>query len=178
VTTKYEALSSGDSDVYSMYGVYWVAQTFTVGGTGHTVTSVKVKLKKYGSPSGNFVLGIRTTSGGVPTTTELTSGTKVANDISTTETWYEITVSEYTLAASTKYGIVCRVPSGTSSNFIWWRICLPPDHYAGGDHCNSSNSGVNWSINTNYDAVFEVWGNSLVTIPTVTTQAATGVGVD
>ena len=157
----YEYYNAGDDIYTSIYDVAWVAQTFTVGGTGHTVTSVKLLMIRYGNP-GTLTVGIRATSSGQPTGEDLTSGTIDANTFTTDSAglWYEITVTTYNLVASTKYAIVCRVIGGSVSNYVKWRYDYTSPTYGGGNEEVSGNSGGTWTSESNYDMMFEVWGNS------------------
>ena len=176
----YEYQNTKYDDANTMYGIYWVGQTFTVGGTAHTVTSVKIKACRYGNP-GTLTLSIRATSGSLPTGGDLTSGTIDANTF-TTDTagaWYEITVTLYLLSASIMYAIVCRCSSGNGTNYSQWRLGTGAGTYPNGASVSSSNSGSSWAVGSPAgDRTFEVWGNPPVTIPTVTTQAADGIGLD
>jgi len=147
-----------------------------VGATPHTITSVKLKLWRSGSPSGNFIVGIRATDGsGHPTGSDLTSGSISAGSIPTTATVMEISVTEYLLSANTKYAIVVRVPDGNSSNCIYWRNDQSSPTYAGGNWEDSTNSGSSWTANTAWDGWFEVWGNPAETNVSV---SDTGVGTE
>jgi hypothetical protein len=178
MTTQYEYYNTGDDNYWSIYGAYWKAQTFTVGAAAHSITSVKLKLYRYNSP-GLVTVSIRATASGVPTGGDLTSGTIDGNSLALSPgAWYEITLTQYSLLANTKYAIVIRAPSGNSSNHADWRCDGTSPTYSGGSAANSTDSGVTWYESTSYDYMFEVWGNPSVVIPTVTTQAATSIGLD
>jgi len=118
---KFEYYNTGDDSVGMAYSNYWVAQTFTVGATGHTVTSVKLLLCRAGSP-GTVTVSIRATDGTHPTGTDLTSGTIDGNSLTTNSAgaWYEIVLTEYPLSANTKYAIVVQAPSAPSGeNYLY-----------------------------------------------------------
>jgi hypothetical protein len=75
--------------------------------------------------------------------------------------WREITLTELSLNASTKYAVVVRATSGDTSNVLYWRYDYADATYGDGDFEGSVNSGSSWTILSGSDAMFEVWGNSL-----------------
>jgi hypothetical protein len=159
----YEYYNTGDAASSNVYGDYWLAQTFTVGATGHTVTSVKLKLYRVGSP-GTVTVSIRATNvNGHPTGSDLTSGSIDGNSLTTDSTgaWYEIGLVPYLLSPNTKYGIVVRAPSGNSGNAGKWRYNSSSLTYSGGNYEESGNGGVLWSAIPLSDCMFEVWGGGL-----------------
>jgi hypothetical protein len=127
-----------------------------VGATGHTVNKVKIKAYRGGSP-GTFTLSIRATSGGLPTGSDLTSGSINADLWSTSPTWIEIPVTEYSLSANTKYAIICRPTTGNTNNYFCWRGDWSSPTYTDGNRAYSLNSGSSWSADDNADFMFEVW---------------------
>ena len=159
-TTLYEYHNTGDNSAGSFWGNVWYAQTFTVGATSHTVTSVKLKLARKGSP-GIVTVSIRATSGLLPTGADLTSGTINGNSLiswTSGSAWYEIALTSYALSANTKYAIVVRAPNGDSNNCLFWRTGGSSPTYAGGNFVYSTNGGGSWGSSTS-DQMFEVWGN-------------------
>jgi len=158
----YEYYNTGDDSSYPVYGVYWRAQTFTVGATGHTVSSVKLKLWRFGNPE-TVMVSIRATDGsGHPTGSDLTSGTINGNMLADAfpGQWYEIALVEYSLSANTKYAIVVRALSGNTNNYANWNADRSSSTYAGGNIEYSSNSGGTWGSGSS-DAIFEVWSGGL-----------------
>ena len=114
MATKYEYFTPTTDDYWQTYGTRYQAQSFTPA-TAHKITSVKLKLHKVGSPTGNLTVGIYATSGGRPTGAALVSGTIDSSTISATPTVYEITLgSGYDLTASTVYAIML-TQTGTNS---------------------------------------------------------------
>jgi len=159
---QYEYYNTGDDSFVGVRGVYFKAQTFTVGAVGHAVTSVKLLLYRVGSP-GTVTVSIRATDGTHPTGSDLTSGTINGNSLSTDSAgvWYEIALTSYALSADTKYAIVVRAPSGADyNNELRWRYDSTSPTYNGGNREDSDSSGVTWSSNTASDLMFEVWSNS------------------
>jgi hypothetical protein len=173
----YEYYNTDDDSASTVYGVYWRAQTFTVGSVQHTVTSVKLKLFRGGSP-GTVTVSIKATNGnGHPTGSDLTSGTTNGNTLPTDPRyeWREITLTEYTLSANTKYAIVVRAPSGNISNYLRWRADSSDPTYTGGNFESSSDSGSSWTAYTGYDMMFEVWGSPVPTAYYVTISDSLGM---
>lgn len=155
--TLLEYYNSGDNSDASFYGIYWEAQTFISVGQ-HNITSVKLKMRRVGSP-GTLTVGIRATSEGLPTGSDLTSGTINANTFTSDYPgqWYEITLTSYQLSSNTKYAIVCRATSGNLVNKVVWRAESGGTYESGSD-CVSLDSGVSWIALSSYDLMFEEWG--------------------
>jgi len=155
----YECYNTGDNSYSWLYGSYWCAQTFTPS-ADHTITSVKLKLFRNGSP-GIVTVSIRATSGGQPTGPDLCSGTTNGNTLPTGSPyeWREITLGGgYWLSAGTQYAIVVRATGGDASNYVCWRADSTPT-YGGGMLLLSSNSGSSWTSAASYDLMFEEWGD-------------------
>jgi hypothetical protein len=178
MTTKYENYVTGDDYNYPFYGSYWIAQTFTVGATGHTITSVKLLLSRYGSP-GTVTVSIRAVDeNGHPTGDDLTSGTTDGNTLPVMDggELREITLTEIDYSANTKCAIVVRALDGNGSNQLIWRQDTSSPSYAGGNQERSSNSGSTWAAQTDQDQIFEIWGNPIV--PTEVNVADTVSGTE
>lgn len=160
----FEYYNFGDNTFGNFLGTTWFAQTFTVGAVAHTITSVKLKMFRKGSPS-TLTVSIRETDiNGHPTGVDKTVGYINANTFTTDEAglWYEIALTEYTLSAGTKYAIVCRALLGSAGNDVRWRVNSLNPTYDGGCFEYSANSGVSWTTYTAYDFMFAVWGNPFV----------------
>jgi hypothetical protein len=156
----YEFYDTGDDDWGGNRGsaACWQAQTFSVGSTAHVVTSVKLKLFKAGNP-GTFTVSIRATdANGLPTGSDLTSGSVAGSGLPTSASWFGIAVTQYSLSANTKYAIVCRSSTGDASNYFAWRCDTSSPSYTGGNRAYSTNNGSTWSNDMNQDFMFEVWG--------------------
>lgn len=143
--TRWENSNCSGYDAYgpTIEANDWSAQTFTVGSTAHSLTSVYANFYLDGpSANGNITIGIRATLGGVPTGSDLTNGTlDVAGLYFGNPTWTEIAVKEYTLSANTQYAIVFRYTD--LFNAAWaWNASNP---YSGGSAYISSNSGSTWN---------------------------------
>jgi hypothetical protein len=158
----YEYYNTGDDNAVYIFGAYWVAQTFTPS-VAHTITSVKLKLFRSGSP-GTVTVSIRATSGGQPTGGDLCLGTTSGDTLITSAPgdWREITLgSGYGLSAGTTYAIVVRATSGNWGNHVWWRVDGSSPTYVGGMYLLSMDSGSSWTSGAAYDLMFEEWGNPM-----------------
>jgi hypothetical protein len=149
-----------------IYGAYWYGQTFQYS-EKFNLTKVSLYITKVGSPSGDFIVSIRQTSGGKPTGSDLVSVSITASSVSTSYTWYNFTMN-IVLNATTTYAIVARCPSGDASNKInWYRTTT--DVYAGGSYVSSTDGGSSWTITSSYDFTFKVYG--FTTTKTLTSSA-------
>jgi hypothetical protein len=150
--SEYENFDTITQSGANVYGVNWAAEVFAVGATSHTVTSIRINIGVQGAP-GTSNVSIRATSGGLPTGNDLTSAT-----FSPAAGWNNISVTEYTLLASTSYAIVVRAPSGSSFNKVTWN-----GHTAGEDGSakSSTDSGATWAVITFTKFSYEIWGNSV-----------------
>jgi hypothetical protein len=120
---------------------------------------------KNGTPP-TLTVGIRNTTSYYPTGADLTSGTfdsTTVAEVVNPGAWYEINLTQYTLASGTLYAIVWRIPSGDASNLLAMRSDSSSPTYSGGQFQRSTDSGVTWnSYNyTTIDGMFEVWGNPI-----------------
>ncbi len=147
---------------YNVYGVYWRSQSFTPQAS-HIITSVKLKLCRVGSPGTGTVSIKATDANGKPTGADLCSGSIDGNNLPLDPNPEKLGFSlgaGANLYAGTKYALVWRFPSGDSSNYARTRH-MYPGTYAGGTAVTSSDSGATWSVVTDWDFVFEDWGESL-----------------
>jgi hypothetical protein len=146
---------------YSVYGVNWAAQTFTLGTTGvngdYILNSVLLQIKLMaGSPTGNVTASIRhVDSSGNPVGQDLVTSNIAASSFSGTQV-YQFNFGNIQLSASTKYAIVLRLTAGDGSNYIAWQS-KNTSVYAGGNECYSANSGASWGT-LGHDMYFQVLG--------------------
>jgi hypothetical protein len=147
----------------NIYGVNWASQTFTTDNvTAKSVTSVRLLLKRVGSP-GNVTVSIRDTSAGAATGVDLVSGTLNGTAMDTAFTWYEFPMTtEKPLHLITQYAICVSASSGDVSNYVAWAF-VNAGGYTGGNGLTSANSGLSWTTKT-YDYNFEIWGNASIFI--------------
>ncbi len=155
--------TGGDADSTSVYGVTYLAEQFTSEATAHSVTSIRLNLKRVGSP-GTMIVSLRNASAGLPTGIDLAYGYLNGSAISTAYTWYEITLNtEYALSASTQYAVVIGAPNGTVTDYISWY------NDSGGGLANavgssSTNGGITWVDGSPKDYLFEIWGNTVMSV--------------
>lgn len=163
-STLYEYYNTADDNYAAVAGNVWRAQTFTVGTVGpneaHYVTSVKLKIYRYGQP-GTSRISIRATDGnGKPTGSDLCYKEFDGNSIPTGATWVEFTFdSPALLSASTTYAIVTSVPNGVEKvNELRWMRDTTGSTYAGGMFYYSTNYGGDWIPVDGSDLMFEEYG--------------------
>jgi len=137
---------------------------------------------KAGNPTGDVTVSIRLGGGGgsphKPQGSDLCSGSISATTIGTSIAWYEWSQSpEYTLTSGTQYCIVTRMAGGDSSNRVNTICYNGTSNYPDGQMAYSNDGGANWTVYGN-DYSFSVWCNPPPVPPTVTTQAATSIGLD
>lgn len=160
MSTKFESFTPTTDDFWQSYGTRFQFQTFTPS-SSHNITSVKLKLHRIGSPTGNFIVEIYATSGGNPTGSALANGTKDSSTISTSATVYEITLGAgYNLSASTQYAIVTSQAGASGSDSIGWEDASSGG-YTGGLAGETLDGGSSWSTHNsgNADFYFEEWGD-------------------
>jgi hypothetical protein len=151
--------TGGDGDSNHICSANWTYTTFTSDDTAHTVTSVRLSLKRVGLPS-DVTISIRNANaaGDEPTGEDLCVEVIDGDALSTSYAWYEITFDTVkSLEASTSYAIVVRALDGDyASNYVLWQ----KDTAAGLANANNGSSptgGITWVADTG-DQLFEVWG--------------------
>ena len=160
--TLFQSYTTNDDDEKAIKGVGWGAQTFTTS-SAHTITSVKLLLRRVGSP-GTVTVSIRGVSiAEKPTLPDLVSGSTDGNTLTTDGAgeWREITFGAgVALDTSTKYAIVVRAISGDGSNNLRWRDDNSSPTYTDGWWLTNNNSGadLNWTNVLGTDMMFEMWG--------------------
>ena len=169
--TKYEYYNTGYTTDNYIYGdTHLIGQTFKPQ-TSHKITSIKVYIKKTGSP-GASEWCIRPTSGGKPSGNSIASGSLAADSIGASYGWVEVSLGTGgNLIGGTLYSITGYAPFGDTNNWISWGSDASSPTYNNGTLVTSD--GSTWTIDDTADALFEEWGDPV--IPLVTTQAATNV---
>ncbi len=161
MASLYEYYNAGDNTETVLYENGWRAQTFTVGASGHTCYSVKLKCYKDNPADvGDAIVGIRATDGsGFPTGEDLTSKIIAMSSIPDSAGWVEfVMTTEITLTALTKYAIVMRRPASYGNSWIIRYDSTVPT-YALGNYETSITSGGSWTDVLTSDFMFEVWGS-------------------
>jgi len=161
---KWEYLDTGNDSDLEIYDDIWAAQTFTVGSESHSITKVRLLIYREGSPS-TITVGIRETSSGLPVGDDIASGTINGDALTATSTgaWYSIVLSSENLDEGVVYAIVVRATLGDVDNSL--HILFDSSSaYTDGTLYTSANSGTSWTEDTDADALFEVYGTTLVQI--------------
>jgi len=137
----------------------WKSQVFTTTGA-FKITRIDVKWLKNVS-TGNFLLELMAVDGSdKPTGSVLSTGSATIASLpadgsgdATART--TVTMSAYTLSATTKYCL--RVRAETDGGSFGVRALIA-GAYAGGSFFTSANSGVDWS-DISWDMDFDIWGD-------------------
>ena len=140
------------------------AQTFEAS-SNYPISSVKIKISRFGSPN-NVTVEIQATTGSAgveePSGVVLATITVSGNGISTGPSYVEFTfASPYTLTTGVVYAIVVKVPAPTGSGKIIWDVDDDaPVTYLEGSVFTSQTSGDagTWTRRGTKDAAFETWG--------------------
>jgi hypothetical protein len=157
--------TGGDSDSAPIYYSNMTAMQFTVGTQSHTITSIRIPLKKVGTTPGTATLTLYHADGAnKPTGDPLATGTLDANFISSSAyTWYSFQLNvETNVQAAQKYACVVQA-QGDSANYILWE-CVAGGGLANAISSNSVDAGISWSVAATKDAMIEVWGNSAIQV--------------
>ena len=185
MATLYENYITGDNTSVVVADFRWDTMAFTPSIT-HSLTSVKLKLLRKGSP-GNLTVSIRATTdsgsspfGKIPTGSDIdgTTGTTNGNTLTSGAAgeWREITLgAAVRVNAGTAYAIVIRALTGdATNNYVAWRWDDSGATYGDGNRAGSFDSGSSWSApGLDSDLMFEEWGDPVS--PTVTTQTCADV---
>ena len=158
-----EYLNSGqDGNSCNVTGITWYSQQFTTTALGHSVTSVRVYIKRYGNP-GTVTLSLRHATAGLPTGLDLSSATYDGDSLLTSYQMIEFDVDDVDLTGSTQYAVVLRALAGDSSNGIYWGIDSGGG-LASAISSNSTDGGLTWNTEAPKDALFEIWGEEVLEI--------------
>ena len=163
-----EYLNTGyDNNTAAIYGLNFGAMQYTTTTNAHTITTVRVAMKRYGSP-GTVNLAIRHATTGLPTGVDTITFTSInGNNLSTSYSWVTFTISSTSTQVSTEggtqYSVVISALNGDASNYV---MCEIDD---GGSLANavashSTDGGISWTTDSPKDMLFEVWGNPAFSI--------------
>jgi hypothetical protein len=90
----------------------------------------------------------------------LSSGTVNGNNFPLGYSWHMVTMSEYNLAANSRYAIIIyNTLACTTSPFAW--LIQDGNPYPAGNLIKSNDSGKTWTPYNDYDFNFEVWGGPI-----------------
>lgn len=162
LTFSSENINQTNSNGYDdLQDTDWRAQTFTVGSNKISLDRVTLKLFRNGT-IGNVIVSIRATSGGVPTGSDIVSGSFNGDTLTMDDNGEEkiIVFNDFAiLEASTIYAIILRAPD-QAVNQLSWRIDTT-NPYSGGSAYLSSNSGGAWSPISGMDFWFKIPGRQV-----------------
>jgi hypothetical protein len=156
--TLFEYYDVTPNNANAIYGSVRYAQTFTVGESAHTISSVQLLMYKVGTV-GTVTVEIKTVDGtGKPTGPALTSNTFDGSTLATSYpgAWKEITLTSHILSVSTMYAIEVSMSDGSTNNWVVWSNELI-GNYSAGKGWYSSNGGSTWT-DYNQDFMFKVYG--------------------
>ena len=161
----YEYLNTGnDGNSDAIYDTNWSAQSFTIVGTGHTITSVNLFLKRVGNPGAITVSLKHANESLLPTGDDIAGETINGDLISTNYGWYKVTfITEEPLIAGNIYAIVVRANYGDSNNYVLWASDTG-GALDNGIASSSTSGGINWSSKAPADYLFEIWGNPSISV--------------
>jgi hypothetical protein len=159
MTQLFEYYNISDPALAACHDDFWQAETFTPR-VNHTVTELKLRTYRLGSP-GTITASIKATAvGGAPDGADIASGTTDGDTLTTEYAGEERAISlgaGVALTAGTKYAIVVRALTGDANNYMRWRHS-GTKVYPRGSHWFSSDGGVTWEEDTTRDMMFEEYG--------------------
>jgi hypothetical protein len=158
--TVYERYTTGSpNDVQSCYGFANPGQSFTVGTTStneeHTLQSITIYVSKVGSP-GTMTIHFRAASSGLPTGSDLSTGTFDGNALSTSASTVTVDMTTFDLQPSTQY---CFHITGGSDAENMVRVYSYYDAL-GGPYSGGGMFFAGGSLYTTTDLYFEINGVS------------------
>ena len=172
MATLYQYYNADTYITNSIYEPYRSGQTFTTT-VGYDLTSIKVFANRRGSPGDVTVSLYKTDVNGKPTGATVSTGTIAEADLvdSVDDTgcaWVTVTMSAYTMEASTQYALVLRIAAGDALNkarFMYDQDGSPI--YSGGTFLTTSDSGSSWTTYITLVGLFEIWGSDPAFIPKI-----------
>jgi len=164
-----DADATNASSLTAIWGVNWYAETFTAE-SDYDIKAVILRLRKVGTPVGNFNVTIYTCTTNDPATAKPAAATAstasiVGTDAPTDATGADVILTFSTttsLTAGNMYAIVMSNPncSGTA-NTVTPRYDNSGTVYAGGHRTVSGNSGASWgTITATSDFLFRTYEES------------------
>ena len=151
----FEFYNTGDDNEGAFQDIYWKAQTFTAT-TSFEISCVRVKIRTDGNADTLFASLRNVDEVGMPTSTDLTSGSADVSDLGVSSEWKACFETPYTLSADTKYALVIHA---STTDDTWWRYDDADASYASGSCYGSGDSGNSWtSIYSGSDFLFETYG--------------------
>jgi hypothetical protein len=149
--------NTGDVSHHAFFNNTYFAQTFNAS-TSYDITTVRVKLRRFGNPGTIYACLRATNITGFPTGANLTIGSTNGDTLpSSSFEWRNITfTNSYPLSTGTTYAIILTAPSAVSpTSEVAWREDIIPG-YPNGSGYTSTNNGSTW-INNGVDRMFETY---------------------
>lgn len=186
-STLYEEQDSNGDHMSTRESAF--QQSFTIGASGNNteirVDGVSIELERVGTV-GNYQVKIEGTSTGLePNGTVYYEGSFAGSSITIGgENWYNFTMTNiagFDLQPSTQYSLVIYVPANDNiSNYLNWELDSGGGNpYSGGYASRGTVNGTGtWASigGEQYDASFQIWGNTLFGFddpPTITLNSPT-----
>lgn len=152
---QFESYDWRKSAYHVIYGDWRWSQNFTPQ-TNHTLTRLKLRVRRYGNPGDIFCDIWNTTPAGCPTG-DLLAQERVAGIMLSPLTWGDwhefILDTPVNLVAGRTYAIVLWAPSGHILAYLQW-IGATGNKYPSGHACFSDDAGVSWTARPNNDCYF------------------------
>lgn len=160
MASRRENYTTGEDSSTDIYSQYWSGQTFTPF-AAHHIDFVKLYLYSQGSPT-TVNVEIRATSAGLPTGGAIASGSKAGSVVPATPGgWIKIILGAgANLSQGVMYAICVSCVGGASDKVLWHQDSTSPT-YTGGTYLDSNNTGGSWTLNANWEFLFEEWGSAL-----------------
>lgn len=136
-------------------------QSFKPGFSGE-LGRIELYMLKAGTP-GDLTVELYADSAGNPTGSALASQVVSASNVSATSpNWIAVNFdTPYSVTSGTKYHIVVKGASLSTSNFYMWFIKSGDPYATDGDAGTSTDAGSNWTTATGYDFTFTTYAASL-----------------
>lgn len=161
---RYEHYTTGDDYFDSISDADYIGQIFTVGAVGtnedFTLSKIKVKIYKYGDPTGDALFTVRNVNeAGLPTDDILSTGFIDTSMLTTNSSgrWYTIPMTPCILNKDMSYALVGNYMMNPPHSMIRWRYDSDDQEYPGGYgvwwHADQL-----WMIDYNASFMFEIWG--------------------
>ncbi|MBA7493218.1 hypothetical protein ES702_03784 [subsurface metagenome] len=152
---QHESFDWQKTAYFHIYGSNWCSESFTPQ-TTHTITRIKVRIKKIGSPPTLYCDIYRAGADHCPTGAPIASDSVHPDYIPTGiwGDWYEFTFTPgATLFSGIEYCVVLHHIGGDASNMTQW-IGATASQYPNGKFCRSTDTGASWTSYDTYDAYF------------------------
>jgi len=154
---RFEYYNTGNDSWCTLKNGYTWGQTFTPA-IAHKITSVKIRIYKYGTPPTD-IIAVRATSGGLPTGGDLCSGIIDSSGAPAfpNSAWVEISLGVGTiLLPGVMYALYAYPGNGDTNNHTGWTMDETSPTYAGGHGFIGTTT-----IRTDWDFMFEEWGEPI-----------------